>query len=135
MKNIKSFDQYIKEELFHGTAREQTGSSLLAKAGDKFFGWIGRGTGNIFDTAFKFIKDEVERQVESKEIEEDNSAVVISRTNGIITEKSIEGKSEKEIEEMILDYIEYMKKEVIPHFPKPVISEKRYYHNLQKVKK
>ena len=135
MNNIKSFEQYIKEELTHGYDTDTGGSSLLSGIGDKFFGWIGRGTGNIFDTAFKFIKDEVERQVKSKEIEKDNSAVVISRTNGIITKKSIEGKSEKEIEEMILDYIEYMKKEVIPHFPKPVISEKRYYHNLQKVKK
>jgi hypothetical protein len=116
MKNIKSFDQYIKEELTHGYDTDTGGSSLLTKASDAAFGWLGRKFKNPIDTAYKFIEDEVERQVKSKEIKEDEIDLVISRTNGIITKDFIEGKSEKEIEKMILDYIKYMKDEILPTF-------------------
>jgi len=133
MKNIKSFDQYIKEELTHGYDTDTGGSSLFKKASDKAFGWLGRTVfNNPIDTAYKFIEDEVKRQVESEEIKEKDSDFVISQTNGIITKYSTEGKSEKEIEQMILDKIKKIKEEILTQFPD--MSEKRYYHNLQKIK-
>jgi hypothetical protein len=135
MNKIARFKEYSKnEELMHGYDTDSGGSSLLSGIGDKFFGWLGRKSGNLMDASYKFIEDEVERQVKSKEIKEDDSDLVISRTNGIITKKSIEGKSEEEIAQMILDYIKYMKDEILPQFTKPGMSEKRYYQNLKKIK-
>ncbi len=136
MNNIKSFEQYIKEEFFPtATKGEHGGSKLLQKVGDKVFGWIGDKTGNKVDTAYRLLKAEIAKQVKEGQISPEDEGFVYSKTKMSITEYAVENKSEEEILKMLKDRLELVKKEELSQFTKPVISEKRYYHNLQKVKK
>ena len=115
MKNIKSFDQYIKEELSitSPTAGEGGGSKLLAKASDKVFGWLGDKFGNKVDTAHRLLKAEITKQVKEGKISPKDEGLAYSQTKMIITGYAVENKSEEEILQMLKDRLELVKKETL----------------------
>jgi len=104
MKNIKSFEQYIKEELTHGYDTDTGGSPLLSGIGDKVGKFLGKTfgfksdiMGGILD---ELLKDENEEDIE----------FIKSQVNRNITQGQIKGKSEDEIREIVSKEIEDIKK-------------------------
>jgi Arc/MetJ-type ribon-helix-helix transcriptional regulator len=104
MKNIKSFEQYIKEELTHGYDTDTGGSSLLSGIGDEVGGFFGRVFKNKSDI-MRGILDELLKDENEEDIE-----FIKSQVNRNITQGQIKGKSEDEIREIVSKEIEDIKK-------------------------